>query len=126
VVSVSTVDRRRDAVCESAVALVDTHEVVAGPAVDGNARDALAREAEVGRAVSADVDLEDARIAGLQSQRDCVACLAALDSQHTVPQLRALEVSHIAQMGGRVALVGRSSLSLTGRDPGCGGDGGNG
>src|SRR5262249_28589917 len=48
VVAVSTVDRRRDGVGERAVDLVDTHEVVAGPAVDGDARDALPREAEVG------------------------------------------------------------------------------
>ena len=40
VVSVSTVERRRDAVGEGAVGLVDPHEVVAGPGVDGDPRDA--------------------------------------------------------------------------------------
>src|SRR5207249_7992900 len=65
VVSVSAGDRRRDAVGEDAVALVDADEVVAGTAIDGDLRDPGALEAEVGRAVVADVDLENAVIAGL-------------------------------------------------------------
>ena len=61
------------AVGEDAVALVDAHEVVAGPGIDGDPRDVLALEAEVGRAVVTDVDLEDAGLAGLQAKRDLVA-----------------------------------------------------
>ena len=43
VVSVSTVDGRRDGVGEGAVAVVDAHEVVAGPGIDVDLRDLVAR-----------------------------------------------------------------------------------
>ena len=61
VVSVPTVERRRDAVGEGAVGLVDPDEVVAAPGVDGDPPDVLAPDLEVGRAVVAEVDLEDGR-----------------------------------------------------------------
>ena len=60
---------------KSAVALVDTHVVVAGSGLDGDLRDLAALEAEVGRPVVAEVHLQDAGIAGLQSKRDLVAPL---------------------------------------------------
>jgi hypothetical protein len=65
VVSVIAGDPRPDPVGEDAVALVDAHSVSAGPGVDGDLRDLLALEAEVGRAVVTDVDLQDASLAGL-------------------------------------------------------------
>ena len=65
VVSVSTVDGRRDGVGEGAVAVVDAHEVVAGPCINGDLRDLVAVEAEIGRAVVTEVDLESAGIASL-------------------------------------------------------------
>ena len=93
VVSGAAVDRRRDAVGEDAVALVDAHDVVAGR---GRRRRSLATrsraEAEVGRAVVTDVDLENAGLAGLQTKRDLVARLGALDRQHAVLELRVLEL----------------------------------
>ena len=64
--------------------------VVAGAAVDVDAGDVGAGEAEDGRAV-VDVDLQDARIAGLQAERDRVAVGRALDRQGTVFQLGLLE-----------------------------------
>ena len=45
-------------------------------------------EAEVGRAVVTDVDLEGAGIAGLQAKRDLVARARALDGQRAVLELR--------------------------------------
>src|SRR6266516_1278778 len=91
VVSVPAVDRRRDRVGEDTVALVDAHLVVARPGVDDDLRDAVAFEAEVGRAVVTDVDLESARVAGLQANRDLVAHFGALDRQDAVLELRMLE-----------------------------------
>ena len=49
--------------------------------VDGDPCDCFALEAEVGRAVVTDVDLEDAGIAGLQAERDLVTRPRALDVQ---------------------------------------------
>ena len=73
VVSGATVDRRRDAVGEDAVAVVDADEVVAGAGVDDDPGDVPALDAEVGRAVVTHVDLEDVGPAGLQAKRDPVA-----------------------------------------------------
>jgi hypothetical protein len=58
-------DPRPDPVGEDPVALVDAHAVSASPGIDGDLRDLLALEAEVGRAVVTDVDLQDAGLAGL-------------------------------------------------------------
>ena len=55
------------------VAFVDTDEVVAGAGLDDDLGDLAAVEAEVGRAVVTDVDLEDVGIVGLQAKRDLVA-----------------------------------------------------
>ena len=60
VVSVAAVDRRRDAVREGAVRVVDPHEIVAASGVDVDLPDVLARDLAVGLAVVAEVDLEDA------------------------------------------------------------------
>ena len=49
---------------------------------------ALARKAELGRAVVADVDLENAGLAGLQAKRDLVARVRARDRQLAVLELR--------------------------------------
>ena len=73
VVSVPAVERRRDAVGEGAVGLVDPHEVVAAAGVDGDPLDALAPDLELGLAVVAEVDLENAGLAGLQAKRDLLA-----------------------------------------------------
>ena len=93
VVSVATLDRRRDAVAEDPVAFIDTHEIVAVAGVDSDPGDARELEVEVGRAVIADVDLEDAGLAELQPKRDPVARVGALDCQHTVHERRLAELS---------------------------------
>jgi hypothetical protein len=93
VVSVATVDRRRDAVGEDPVALVDAHEVVTVAGLHGDPRDVRALDVEVGRAVVADVDLEDAGLAGLQPKRDLVALVGALDCQHAVLKRWVVELS---------------------------------
>ena len=90
VVSASTLDRRRDGVGEDAVGLVDADGVVAGAGVDVDAGHVGADEVEDGRAV-VEVDLQDARIAGLQAERDRVAVGCALDRQGAVFQLGLLE-----------------------------------
>src|SRR5204863_391001 len=69
VVSVSAGDRRRDCVGEDTVALVDLQAVVAIPAIDDDVRDGRSCEAEIGQTVVAEVDLEDARLPGLQQKR---------------------------------------------------------
>ena len=66
VVPGSAGDRRPDAIGEDPVALVNAHEVVAGPGIDGDPRNLLALEAEVGRAVVADVDLQNAGLPALR------------------------------------------------------------
>ena len=70
VVTAAAIDRGRDRVLEDAVRLVDAHDVVAAAGVDGELCDPAARDAEVGRAVVADVDLEDVGPAGLQAEGD--------------------------------------------------------
>ena len=90
VVSAAALDRRRDGVGEDAVGLVDADVVVAGAGVDVDAGHVRAREGEDGRAV-VEVDLQDARIAGLQAERDRVAVRCALDRQGAVFQLGLLE-----------------------------------
>jgi len=107
VVPVASVDRRRDRVGERAVAVVDAHDVVAGACFDGNARDAVAVEAEVGRAVGTGVDLDDRAVAGAQAERDRIACVRALDRQHAVPQLRPLDVGAPVCMPSLLGLAGR-------------------
>ena len=71
--------------------------------VDDDPLDVLALEAEVGRAVVTEVDLEDAGLAGLQAKRDLVARGRALDRQDAVPELR-------------VRLLGARGLALLGHD----------
>src|SRR4029450_11655204 len=88
VVAVSTVDRRRDAGVDGPVALVDAHGVVAGSGIDGDPCDLLALEAEVGRAVVPDVDLENVGVSRLEAKRELVARNAALDCEHAVSELR--------------------------------------
>jgi hypothetical protein len=58
-VAVAAGDRRRDGVGEGAVDLVDADGVVTCAGVDRDPCDLLALEAEVGRAVVTDVDLDD-------------------------------------------------------------------
>ncbi len=89
VVSFSAVDPRWDRVGEDAVALVDADEIVAGAHIDGDPRDVLALEAEVGRAVVPDVDLEDVTVARFEAKRELVARLCARDRQEAVAELRA-------------------------------------
>ena len=79
VASEAAVDRRRDDVGEGAVGVVDAHEVVAGAGVDDDPRDVPALDAEIGRAVVADVDLEDVGPAGLEAERDPVGREGAAD-----------------------------------------------
>ena len=122
VVSVSAVERRRDAVGEDTVALVDAHEVVTGAAVDDDPRDELALDAEIGRAVVADVDLEDVRSAGLQAKRNPVARARALDDQRAVLQFGALEHDVAVPIRAAPGLVGRGGVGRHGRDPACAGD----
>src|SRR4029078_7115977 len=92
VIARAAVDRRRDRVGEDAVALVDAHGVVAVSRQHGDLRDLLAIEAEVGRTVVPDVDLEGLGIAGLQAQGELVGEEGALDLQDPVYELRPLEV----------------------------------
>ena len=89
----AAVDPRRDGVGEDAVGFVDAHDVVAGAGVDGDLRDVPAPDAEVGRAVVADVDLEDVGPAGLEAKRDPVARAGASDRQRAVPEPRVFEAA---------------------------------
>ena len=70
---------------ERAVGLVDAHAVVAASGVDADAAEAVARDPEIGRAVIADVHLEDLPIGGALPQRDPVAGCGALDDQRLMP-----------------------------------------
>src|SRR4029079_9978497 len=88
VVSVSAVECRRDAVGEDAVGLVDAHAVITGAAVDDDARDEFAPDAEIGGAVVTGVDLEDVGSAGLQAKRNPVARARALEEQGSLIQFR--------------------------------------
>ncbi len=122
VVSVSTGDRRRDAVGEDAVAFVDAHEVVAGARRRRRSLATLLRaEAEVGRAVVTDVDLENAGLAGLQAKRDLVARFGALDRQHAVLELRVLEPGFAWRVRGLVGVAAGRGIPRAGHDPGCDG-----
>src|SRR6476469_8064344 len=123
VVSCVAVDRRRDGVGEGPVALVDAHDVVALSGVDGDVRDLRALEAEVGRAVVADVDLENAGVAGLQTKRDPVASVGALDRQHPVPELRVLELVRLVCVRGLGGVSHGRRLTRAGRDPSRASDG---
>ena len=62
----------------------EAHEVVPCPRSNGDRADLREREAEVGRAVVAGVDLEDARIGGVEAYRDRVARLRAFDREQRV------------------------------------------
>jgi hypothetical protein len=95
VVPSAAVDRCRDRVGEGAVDFVDAYGVVAGSGIDGDLGNLAAIEAEVGVAVVADVDLEDAGRACLQAKRDLLALLGALDDQDTVRELRPLELGRV-------------------------------
>ena len=90
VVAVLAVERRRDRVGEDPAALVDAHGVVAVPGLDVDRVHVGAGEAELGRAVVAEVDLDRAGLARLQADRDLVVGLGALDRQHPVLDLRGL------------------------------------
>ena len=122
VVSVPAVERRRDAVGEDSVALVDAHEVVAAAAVDDDPRDELALDAELGRAVVADVDLENVGSAGLQAKRNPVARARAPDDQRSVLRFGPLEHDVAVPIRAASGLVGRGGLGRPGRDPACAGD----
>ncbi len=111
VVSGSAVDRQRD-VTDSPVALVDADEIVALLGIEIDSPDAVARDGEVRVAVVTDVELEHAGVPGLQAQREPVAPLAALDRQHAVLELRALDLS-------------RRGVGLNGRDPRSAREGGD-
>ena len=99
VVSVAAVDRRRDRVRERPVALVDAHEVVSRPRIDGDPRDLLALEAEVGRAVVADVDLEVPGSRAFRRSAILSCRLRALDHQRAVLELRVLEARVLGVVG---------------------------
>ena len=86
--SVPAVERRWDAVGEGAVGLVDPDDIVAGAGVDGDPLDALAPDLELGLAVVAEVDLENAGLAGLEAKGDPVAGAGAVDLQDAVLELR--------------------------------------
>ena len=124
VVSVSAVDRRRDGVGEDAVALVDAHDVVAVPAVDGDLCDLRPREGEVGRAVVSDVDLQHRRIAGLQAKREPVVPIGSLDRQLALRELRIVERRLVPQLRRLVGMVGGRG-AVSGRGPCRAADGGD-
>ena len=106
VVVFSAVERGRDAVGEDPVALVDAHEVVPASAIDRDARDVGALEAELGRAVVTDVDLERSRLAGLEAECDLVTRLAAFDHQHAVLERRVRPLAPIVRIAGGLAQGG--------------------
>ena len=88
--------------------------IVAAAGVDGDPLDALAPDLEVGLAVVAEVDLENAGLAGLEAKGDPVAGAGAVDLQDAVLELR--------RASGRAAWP-----ALLGHEPGrAGDDGGHG
>ena len=122
VVSVSPVERRRDAVGEDAVALVDAHEVVAGAAsttiLATNLRSTL-KSAEPSSPAST---WRMSGPAGLQAKRNPVACGRALDDQRSVLPLGALEHDVAVPIRAASGLVGRGGVGRHGRNPACAGD----
>ena len=79
--------------------------IVAGTCVDGDPLDALAPDLELGLAIVAEVDLENAGLAGLEAKGDPLAGAGAVDLQDAVLELRVL-------------LEGRRGLTLLGHEPG--------
>src|SRR5207342_3142411 len=119
VVSVSTVDPRENRVGEDAVALVDTDNVVSGPGIDRDPGDVLACEAEIGRAVVTDVDLENAGVTSLQAKRDLVVGLSALDQQLAALELGPLELASVVPAHRRLphgGTAGRDRIPLAAVD----------
>ena len=93
VVAVSTGDCRRDAVGKGPLLSSMRTWIGAGRGVDGDRRDALARKAEVGRAVVTDIDLENAGLRpDCRRSCDLVARFGAHDRQLAVLELRVLEL----------------------------------
>ena len=86
VVAVAAGDRGRDRIGERAIRIVDASGVVAVAHPDADRVDVGPGEREVGGAVVAGVDLDPARVAGLQAKRNLLPAVAALDA--SVPCLR--------------------------------------
>src|SRR5262249_51564291 len=72
VVPAAPADRRRDAIGERAVYLVDPDEVVTRPRIDDDRRDLVELNLEVRRPVVTFVDVQDIAAAGIESKRDLV------------------------------------------------------
>src|SRR5262249_15251032 len=75
VVATTSVDRRRDGVGERAVGVVDPQPVVSAAPRDLDRLDRARWEAGVGRAVVADVHLDDGGVAGSEPKRDRIVRL---------------------------------------------------
>ncbi len=97
VTAVLAVDRRRLRVGEDAVRVVDPDAVVAAARVDDDRVERGAVEAEVGRAVVADVDLQGRGDPRLQPEGELVACAVAGEGQRVVVDPR--RVSGIRALG---------------------------
>ena len=70
-------------VSEGPVAFVDADEVVAVSGIELDSCDVLAGEVVVRRAVVADIELRERRVAGLQAKREPVTPLRALDREQS-------------------------------------------
>ena len=101
-------------VSEGAVAFVDADEVVAVTGIERDSCDVLAGEVVVRRAVVADVELENAGVAGLQAKREPVTPLRALNREQSVLELRMPDGHHL----------GSRSISLPGHNSRRGGESG--
>ena len=106
-------------------AVVDAHPVVAAAALMLILSIAAAREAEVGRAVVAEIDLEDVRVAGLEPKRDHVVRFGPLHAQcvSCEPHVRGLEVVSVPSRrlpvpGGSRLLTARAAAASHRRRPG--------
>ena len=121
VVAVAPGDCRRNAVRERAIRFVDPHEVIACAGIDGDRRDRLEVEPEVGRAVVTDVDLQDIAAAGLQPKCDPVVPIGPDDDESTVPKLRPLDVMRpvrARRRGRNLCLSSRGAAGHQGSDGG--------
>ena len=87
VVAALAVDLRGRRGGERAVGLVDANAIVAASCVDADTAEALARDADVGGTVIADVHLQDLPIRGALSERDPVAGRRARHDQHVILDL---------------------------------------